>query len=807
MTLKPDDLLFVPTGTGNSDGIPDHDGGANPDGNRHSSNAVLRNPYEKQGVEKGRLGSAFALRRRSEGRSTSDSESIIKLKGNEPRTQNQLAHYWDVVQEYRVLVTTIFLACVVIATATAALQPKGYRATVSMEILGINEVDPTVSSAGDTYAQTQLELLKRDALTARVVRRLGLDQNDRFSGHRGFLSWFTSNTADNDKVFAAVRVAQKKLRVQQLRQSNLIEISFEDSDPHLAVDFVNTLAQEAVDENLRSRLGLSQSVGTWLGQHLTDLRMKMAAAERELETYSANAGLVTTTGNSSPVDNTRLQRLQDQLARAQTSRIQKEARYRIAQAAAPDSLPEVLDDAALKEYRIRLADLRRQEADLSTMLTPDHPKLQRVHAQIENLLATIAQEHTNILNRVSNEYAADRREEDQVTEAVAVEASKVSEITQKEIHYNTLKRELETTRNMYEDVLKRVNDTELASVTRASGLRIVDSATIPEKVDVLRSRIFFSGIGAFAGLLLAVVAVFLLEQTNNTVNSAGYTPVLLNVPELGIIPPIGKPNWTRLKLTYGTHALTYGEPGGSFCASSPAIWRLRKPRPSAAMQELSSILDASFQSVTSSILFALAEDTHRRVIAVSSPGPAEGKTTITANLGLVLSEIGHRVLLIDADLRRPSLHKVFGLGNTAGLAAILSESTRISSKRVKESVQQVSAYHLDVLTAGQPVINPFSLFHSGRISETVESVRNDYDLILIDTPPRLFVPESRLLGRVTDWSILVLRAGKTTADAALGARRQMEEDGIALLGTILNDCRPRHSSYGYSGYSARWANG
>jgi succinoglycan biosynthesis transport protein ExoP len=813
--LTPDEFLLVPTTMENKAGIPrDRGRDTNGDHKRDFTDSVLKNSEEEQKYEQGRVESAVALRRELWDRDSA--APTPRFKVNPPRAQNQFVRYRDVIQEYRLLGAAVFLGCVGIAAAVAALQPADYRAAVTLELLGINEnflnlqqVDPTTplssNSGGDSYTQTQLELLKRDALTERVVQRLRLDQNDRFSKHRGVLSWFkrsAPNMAATDRVLVAVRMAQKKFKVQQLRQSNLVEISFEDSDPKLAVDFVNTIAQEAVEENLRSRWGLSRNVGTWLGQHLTDLRTKMAASEHELEAYSANAGLLTTTGSSSAVDDTRLQRLQDQLARAQTNRIQKESHYTIAKSVDLDSLPEVIDDAALKEYRVRLADLRRQEADLSTALTPDHPKVQRVQAQITNLQATIVHERTNILDRLHNEYAADRREEDAVADAVAAETSKVSGITQKEIHYNTLKRELETTRSMYEDVLKRVNDTELASVTRASGMRIVDPATVPEKLDLLKSRIFVGGIGAFAGLLLAGVVVFVMEQTNNTVKSAGHTPVLLNVPELGIIPSIPNSIYSRRKLAYGQQATIEEHAGG---ALSTFRWG---PAPSeTALKELSSISDSSFQSVINSILFALEEGKDHRAIAVSSPGPGEGKTTLTANLGLALSEIGHRVLLIDADLRRPSLHKVLGLENQGGLAEILSDSAPISSERIKTFVQRASAGLLDVLTAGEPAVDPFSLLHSTRASEVIEAIRGEYDLILIDTPPLLFVPESRLLGRVTDWSILVLRAGKTTADAALGAQRQMGEDGIPLLGTILNDCRPRHSSYGYSGYSAKWANG
>lgn len=725
--------------------------------------------------------------------------------------QNEFVHCLEILREHRRLLLTVVSTCLGLAIAVALFQPTAYRAKVSIEVLGINgnflnlqQVDPsapTSGNSGDSFTQTQLELLKRDALTERVVRRLDLQHNSRFASQGSSFSWFRGAdpvAMENDRILSAIRTAQKKLRIVQVRQSNLIQISFDDTDPRLAASFVDAMGAEAFSENQESRWNLSQSVGASLGRRLDELRRKMANAESELENYSATVGLVATDSNSA-VDTAHLQQLQDQLAHAEVNRIQKEARYRIARDADFGSLPEILDDPALREYRVRLAELRRQQVELTISLTPDHPKLQRIQAQISELEFTINNERNNIIHRLRNEYDADRREETAVAGAVGNETSRVSGITQKEIHYNTLKRELETARSMYEDVSKRVNDAELASVSRATGIRIVDAATIPEKLDVVKTRLFISGIGTFAGLLIAGIAIFFVEQTNTTVKWAGLTPSLLNVPELGIIPSIPRSTGNHLFWAQGTRSPDAGE--GRGLLSALKVLSTKVPR---VVPDLAPIFDASFQSVINSILFSLDPGKDKRVIAVSSPGPGEGKTTITANMGIVLSEIGYRVLLIDADLRRPALHDVLGVQNESGLVDILSGNATFADQ--VRSVRQSSAGHLDLISAGTALTNPYSLLHSKRMSDLVEAVRTDYDLILIDTPPLLFVPESRLLGRVSDWSILVLRAGKTTAAAAVIAHKQMDADGTSVMGTILNDCDPQHSSYEYLGYPSRSTN-
>lgn len=766
-----------------------------------------------------------ALQPRDSRRISGELEQITRIQIPVSRDANQLSRYWAAVCDHKLLAGLILMACTGIAVLVAVLEPTNYKAKASIELLGVNanflnlqSVDPTgpisSGSSAESYTQTQLELLKSDSLIARAVKKTHLDESDRFLAHsstaalqpvRGLLtsaglmkppqsSQRTMSPAA--RLHRAVEVAQKHLKVQQLHQSSLVELTYEDSDPKVALDFVNAVAQEAVEENMESRRSLSRNVGDWLGGHLTDLRSKMDTAEKDLLDYTARSGLLSTNEGTS-VDDARLQRLQDQLARAQADRIQKETRNTVASIADPQSLPEVLDDPALKEYRMKLADLRRQEAEMSSAFTPAYPKARHLQAQIAELESTIANERSNIRSRINNEYSAAKRNEDAVTTAYSAQSTKVGGLAQKTIHYNTLKRELETTRSMYEDMLKRVNDTELASIVRSSGLRIVDAATFPDPPNPSKA-IFVSSIGLFAGLLITGAVVFIMDQTSNTVSMPGYAPALLSVRELGIIPSAGKDERNRLaalrgRATFPTSASTNG---------TSITLGLHTPSGPGAVQGSpeggSSSFEDSFRSSINSILFALHEGSEHRVIAVSSPGPGEGKTTITANLGSVLADIGNRVLLIDADLRKPALHGLFGIDNRKGLADLLAGEQPISGDSVRELVHHPTSANLDVLTAGLPNTAAFGLFQSRRIVELINAVRKDYKLILIDTAPLLMIPESRTLARLADWSILVLRAGRTTDDAAIAAREQMVNDGIPLLGTILNDCKRLRNSYGYS---------
>jgi capsular exopolysaccharide synthesis family protein len=288
--------------------------------------------------------------------------------------------------------------------------------------------------------------------------------------------------------------------------------------------------------------------------------------------------------------------------------------------------------------------------------------------------------------------------------------------------------------------------------------------------------------------------IFVLDQTSNTLRLPGYAPALLSVMELGIIPSARKSDRSRLAGSQARRVFSKAKPENPG-AISLGLQRQPERR---AINEVSSPFDDSFRSSINSILFALDEGSEHRVIAVSSPGAGDGKTTIAANLGSILSEIGNRVLLIDADLRKPALHTMFGIENGDGLSDLLSSAEPVSSESVQALVRRPENSNLDVLTAGTPGAAAFDLFQSNRIAELIEAVRKDYKLILIDTAPLLLIPESRTLGRLADWSILVLRAGRTTEEAAIAARQQMVDDGIPLLGTILNDCNRLRGVYGYS---------
>ena len=700
----------------------------------------------------------------------------------------------------RLLVLAITVACAAVGLGIAMVQAPMYRSQATVELLGINdnfmnmrEVNPNAPSTGaspaDSYVSTEIELLQSQALIRKVVQKLKLADRP-VPARRGILaraeSLFGGGAQASESADAIAGRSQQNLRVDQVKESNLLRITYSDRDPKVAAQFINTLVQEAIQINLDERWNLNARVGTLLNKQMQVLRDRMEAAATQLQAYSKDSGLLYTEDKNS-VAETQLTEVEGELARAQGDRIQKESQYDLARGADPESLPEVLDNGPLRDYQTKLADLNRQYAELIATRTPENAKVIKLKAQIDALNTTMTRERANILSRIRNEYNTAKQREKMLKNAYESQASLVSDQSAKAVHYNTLKHEMETTRDLYEGMMRRVNDAEMISAIRASDVRPVDTAQPPTSPHT-PDKPLLAGVGVLSGLLIGFTTVFVKEQRNKTIQQPGHSVSLLNIAELGVIPS-AKSDAARL---------TSGNQDG---AGSRTVLPLgSKGSSRRATFAENGLLKDSFRGVVNSILFAETEHNALRVLLVSSPHPGEGKTTSVCNLGASFAEIGRRVLLIDADFRKPRLHEIFGVSNEKGLLNLLSETKEPGIETPNSLVRPTGVPRLSVLTAGNTSVPVVTLLHSDRLAALFEHFRGEYDLVLIDSAPLLLVPESRILARSTDGLVLVLRAGVTTPEMALAARRRALDDGTLLVGTVLNDWKPDTADY-YRYYS------
>lgn len=714
----------------------------------------------------------------------------------------ELVRLLRIIWARKVFILAASLACAAIGFFIAMKQTPIYRSSATVELLGINEnfmnmrdVDPNTKVAGSTteaHVQTEIQLLRSHALVARVVQKLGMAHPapaDQGPGLLSRLNPFSSPHAGKvDPVSSAADGALANLRIEQIGDSNMLRITYDDTDPDRAANFVNTLTQQAVQVNADERGNLNQRVGGWLAKQVELLRAHMEEAEGELQAYSRKNGLLYTGDDKQNVADTRLQQLETELAAAQAARIQSESQYSLAKGADPDTLPQVLDNGALKSYQAKLVDLERQKAELEATLTPQNPKVKQVAAQIKQLETTIARERKDVLTRIGNEYNTAKKREALLTAAYRAQTGVVSDQNQKAIHYNTLKHEVDTTRDLYEAMLHRVNDAEVVSAIRASDMRVVDAAN-PAAAPHSPDRPLFTGVGLVSGLLIGLMFVFVQEQKDRTIQQPGHSALLLDITELGVIPS-AKASGAKL---LSSPPKPEQPPSGP--RSLLTMNRKTMGLESAVAATGHSLFTDSFRGVVNSILFSSGEHAAMRTLLVSSPNEGEGKTTSVCNLGAAFAEIGRRVLLIDADFRKPRMHEIFSVPNDRGLLNLLSGDD--GPLDPLDLVRETGTERLSILPAGMTSHPLSTLIHSERLGTLLNRLRSQYDLILIDSAPLLLVPESRVLARSADALVLVLRAGVTTVDVAMAARRRAAEDHVPLIGTILNDWKPEITGYGY----------
>ncbi len=739
------------------------------------------------------------------------------------RDYEGVLEYWQMIRRHKGAVILAAFLGGLIGYLLTLTQLRIYQARTTLEIQGLNEdflnmrnVNPT-AEAGSSYSpdydiQTQVKILQSRSLINRVRELMDAQKRtdtlrppDRLSAWRKALR---INPPTPDALWKqALGIAAGNLKVRASGTNRIVEVSGDSTSPQLAADFLNTLTKEFIERNLEARWKSTEHTGEWLTHQLQDLKIKLEKSEEQLQAYARATGLVFTEEKNN-VDEAKLSDLQKALSEAQADRVTKQSKYEMAAASPPDALPDVIDDSSLQDSQTSLTELRGKLAQLRVSFTPTHPDVRRVQAQIATLEKAQQTAWSKILTRIRNDYTAAQRREKLLSISYASQARLVSEQASTSAHYKLLRREVDASRLLYESMLQKLKEASIASALRASNIRVVDAAqpaSAPYKPDVSRSTI----VGLLTGIFLGVGLVVLRERADRTLQDPGDPAYYLNLPELGVVPVgslqpklqtpkhrgaqltlrggKGQPLTAHLTLRNGKGALPDGERGTQ--AMELVSWNSK-----------SSLLAESFRTTLTSILFSGRNGNRPRVLVLTSASPKEGKTTVVCNLGISLAEINHTVLLIDADMRRPRLHTVFGLENERGLSDMLLEKIPLNSTNLEAALQQTPIPGLSVLTSGSSRHSASSLVHSERLPELLKIARDKFDTVVVDTPPMVNISDARVVARHGDAVILILRSAATTRDAALLAKRRFNEDGIQVLGTILNWWNPSTPGYGYYKY-------
>ena len=452
-----------------------------------------------------------------------------------------------------------------------------------------------------------------------------------------------------------LNVAMSTFEARPVNRTKLIELTCESTSPDVAAQFLNSMAAEFSDDGSRSRMQTAQRTSEWLAGQIEETKSKVSEAEEHLRDFvQASGNVFAGPGQEVTLEDTKLIQLKGELAKIQAERIAKQTRYELTRNNPPESLGEVLDNGVLRGYQSQLEALKRDKAALETVYTSKHEKVRKLDAQIGSVQKAYENESNSVVLRIKNDYEASLRQEKLLAAAYGGQSQRVGSEAGKAAQYAALKREVDTQRTMYQGLLVQQNEANMSSSVPINPIRVVEPSTAAETPYTPRPILNIS-FGSLFGVVLAGGLVFLRARMDRSIKSPGASRRLFNAPELGVIPNLGQ-NGNALAKTSWRGAKARALNGAR---EDPATAL-------AAWQSGPAFIAESFRGTLASILRNQALGKTQKIIMITSPGPAEGKTTVVQNLGIALAETGRRVLLVDADFRRPHLHREFSLPNEWG---------------------------------------------------------------------------------------------------------------------------------------------
>jgi capsular exopolysaccharide synthesis family protein len=509
----------------------------------------------------------------------------------------------------------------------------------------------------------------------------------------------------------------------------------------------------------------------WLSKQLVDLQMKVETSQEKLVRYQKEHEILGTDEKQNIITQ-KLDELNKEMTMAESDRMQKEAVYRQTQSNDPVAIAAAIisdtpmggsgaGSALLDKLRDQQASLRIQVAELSTQFGPSYPKVQQLNNQIKEIDHQLELETSKAVDHLKQQYLAALQRETMLRGAFDKQKQEANKLNESAIEYSILKRDLDSNRTLYEGLLEKLKEAGVTAGLRSNNFRIINAARVPSapsEPNIPRNLSFALVLGIISGVGLA----FVLENMDNTVRTPEQAQIISGLPSLGMIPLGSKSG----------HGAT-----GKRLALTPAkevFETVTQIRPQSQMAE-------SYRALRTSLLLSNL-GAPPKVIMVTSARPQEGKTTTSINTAIVLAQKGVRVLLVDADLRRPSVHKTLGMGPRSGLSNVLTGSATVQQTITTSPILP----NLLIMPAGTPPPNPAELLASSNMRDLITELRQQFDHIVIDTPPTLSVTDAVVLSPRADATILVIRAGQTTKQALRRARDILTQVNAHVAGVLLN---------------------
>lgn len=690
-----------------------------------------------------------------------------------PPNDNGLLQYWPILRKHRwtILATIVFIVTVttIVTLRTTPIYEAVGRIAVGREnndVLGFKSSGEGLNSEYDydyTVAlDTQVKILQSDAIALATAKALQLDKTPAFSRAAAKnADPLAAPSVDPAQEAALMGFIQGGMKLAVVPKTRIIEIHFANPDPQLAAKVVNTLVNVYVEQNFKTKFESAMQTSDWLSKQLSDLQLKVETSQEKLVRYQKENGILGIDEKQNIVTS-KLDELNKELTAAEADRIQKESKYRMTLSGNPELIASVDSNSLLARLRQQESDLRNQIAQSEVQLGPAHPRIRELNSQLQQVQVTVRSEIEKLSGRIKTDFQGASQREGMLRAALEGQKQQANKLNESAIEYSLLKRDVDTNRQLYEGLLQKLKEASVSAGLKSSNIRVVDVARVPlapARPDKRRNIMLALAMGLVGGVVLA----FLLEAVDNTVRTPEQAQTLSNLPALGIIPATS----TLLIRTRSQKALM--AKGGK---EAVELVTYRRPK---------SDISESYRALRTAILLS-SSGSPPKVMLITSALPQEGKTTTSINTAVVLAQKGARVLLVDADLRRPSIHKVFNIKPKVGLSTLLT-----GSSKVENTITHVPQLpNLFLLPAGPPPPHPAELLGSPLMKQFIAQWREQYDHVIFDTPPALSVTDSILLSVDMDSVVLVIRSGNTTKAALRRTRELLTQVNAKVLGVVVN---------------------
>lgn len=697
-----------------------------------------------------------------------------------------LREYWRIIVKRKWTVIGFFIIVLIaVATATMLMTPI-YRATSVLQIereaakvVEFKDAAQTETAGDRDFYQTQYELLKSRTLAERVVEKMRPALEREYSEDLASAKDSGSISAgekparidqqqaeqlkNEEKVKRQlVAVVMNGLTVEPIRNSRLVKLNFDSPSATLAADVTNAVTENFIAVNLERRFDANAYAKNFLEQRIKQVKSKLEETERAQVEFARDKEIFATDKDGGTTSAQNLQEFNAALSKAQQERIKSESAYRQIQASKSGQLPQGLENELIQQLKENKAKLEAEYQNNLKQFKPGYPKMQELAAQIAEVKMQVATETENARNSVIATYEAAKVQENLLKEMLASSKNEMLDLQTRSIQYNIIKREADTNRQLYDGLLQRLKEVSVAGGVGTNNISVVDHAQVPNKMfkPVLKLNL---AIAIILGLVGGIGLALFFEYLDDTFKQASEVERLLGIPVLGLIPESAelnnKANVVQLMVEDGRSALA-----------------------------------EAYRSVRTALQFATAHGAPK-LMGVTSTNMGEGKSTSALSIAIQFAQSGQRVLLIDADLRNPSLHRVLGAENTQGLSNCLAGKLQPFEVTLNTTVNNLFA-----ITTGPLPPNPAELLSGKKMQMLLELAAERFDHIIIDSPPILGLADALVIANLVEGMLVVVESGKTRRAAAQASIKRLLSVRAKPLGCLLTKMSGQAHGYGYEYY-------